>query len=397
MVLTSHKRLMCVIGARLLRVLLAFILGLGLLESGFVASSQAQSASPEQGSADPRSAERKNSWTVSVAAGQLSGSYMTFADDLAKVLDDGDNLRVLPIVTNGAVSNLEDLLYMTGVDVAVTQLDVLEYFRTQRKISNLPSLVRYILCLPVSELHILASNDIKDIDDLRGKKVNLGPPGSASSFTGSTILQRLGIGIEKLQYDNSTALEKLKSGEIVALVRVTPKPIDFFAGIPASSGLHFLSIPFSRSLSDSYTVGELTDQEYPNLISQGGRIDTVAVQSVLLTYNWAPKSDGLRRVQRFVESLFNKWDGLQQAPRHPKWRDVNLAATAPGWTRLSAAEEALKQPLPWEATGAPPRSDEFDAFMKSRGVTHPNLSQEQKEALFRKFLQWERDQRPQPH
>jgi TRAP-type uncharacterized transport system substrate-binding protein len=322
---------------------------------------------------------------------------MTFADDLAKVLDDGDNLRVLPIVTNGAVSNLEDLLYMTGVDVAVTQLDVLEYFRTQRKISNLPSLVRYILCLPVSELHILASNDIKDIDDLRGKKVNLGPPGSASSFTGSTILQRLGIGIEKLQYDNSTALEKLKSGEIVALVRVTPKPIDFFAGIPASSGLHFLSIPFSRSLSDSYTVGELTDQEYPNLISQGGRIDTVAVQSVLLTYNWAPKSDGLRRVQRFVESLFNKWDGLQQAPRHPKWRDVNLAATAPGWTRLSAAEEALKQPLPWEATGAPPRSDEFDAFMKSRGVTHPNLSQEQKEALFRKFLQWERDQRPQPH
>jgi hypothetical protein len=181
------------------------------------------------------------------------------------------------------------------------------------------------------------------------------------------------------------------------LVRVTPKPIDFFAGIPASSGLHFLSIPFSRSLSDSYTVGELTDQEYPNLISQGGRIDTVAVQSVLLTYNWAPKSDGLRRVQRFVESLFNKWDGLQQAPRHPKWRDVNLAATAPGWTRLSAAEEALKQPLPWEATGAPPRSDEFDAFMKSRGVTHPNLSQEQKEALFRKFLQWERDQRPQPH
>jgi TRAP-type uncharacterized transport system substrate-binding protein len=164
---------MCVIGARLLRVLLAFILGLGLLESGFVASSQAQSASPEQGSADPRSAERKNSWTVSVAAGQLSGSYMTFADDLAKVLDDGDNLRVLPIVTNGAVSNLEDLLYMTGVDVAVTQLDVLEYFRTQRKISNLPSLVRYILCLPVSELHILASNDIKDIDDLRGKKVNL--------------------------------------------------------------------------------------------------------------------------------------------------------------------------------------------------------------------------------
>jgi TRAP-type uncharacterized transport system substrate-binding protein len=383
---------MCVIGTGLLRVLLVFILGLGFFETGFIASLQAQSTSPEQGSTDARSAERKNSWTVSVAAGQVSGSYMTFADDLAKVLDDGDNLRVIPIVTNGAVSDLEDLLYMTGVDVAITQLDVLEYFRTQRKISNLPSLIRYIVCLPVSELHILASNDIRNIDDLRGKKVNLGPPGSASSFSGSTIFQRLGIGIEKLQYDNPTALEKLKSGEIAALVRVTPKPIDFFASIPASSGFHFLSIPFSRSLADSYTVGELTDQEYPTLISQGARIDTVAVPSVLLTYNWAPKSDGLRRVQRFVESLFNKWDGLQQAPRHPKWRDVNLAATAPGWTRLSAAEEALKQPLPWEAQ---PSNGEFDALLKSGGVSHPNLSQE--DALFRKFLQWERDQRVLPH
>jgi hypothetical protein len=52
---------------------------------------------------------------------------------LAQVLDDGDNLRVIPIVTYGAASNLDDLLYLRYVDVAVTQADVFEYFRTQRK------------------------------------------------------------------------------------------------------------------------------------------------------------------------------------------------------------------------------------------------------------------------
>lgn len=323
---------------------------------------------------------------------------MTFADDLAKVLDDGDNLRVLPIVTNGAVSNLEDLLYVTGVDVAITQLDILENFRTQRKVSNLASLLRYIVCLPISEMHILASNDIRGIEDLRGKKVNLGPPGSASSFTGSIVLQRLGIEVEKLQYNNATALQRLKSGEIAALVRVIPKPIDFFANIPANSSFHFLSIPFSRSLADSYTVGELTDQEYPTLIPQGETIDTIAAPSVLVTYNWAPNTDGLRRVQRFTENLFNRWDKLQQASRHPKWRDVNLAETAPpGWTRLSAAEELLKRPLPWETAIEPqPNRGEFDTLLKSRGISHPELSQEQKDTLLHNFLQWERGQRASP-
>src|SRR5437773_12350071 len=78
---------------------------------------------------------RKNNWTVGVAGGQLSGTYMTFANELAEVLDDGDNLRVIPIVTYGAASNLDDLLYLQQVDVAVTQADVFAYFRTQRKIS----------------------------------------------------------------------------------------------------------------------------------------------------------------------------------------------------------------------------------------------------------------------
>jgi uncharacterized protein len=40
---------------------------------------------------------------------------------MASVLNDGDNLRILPIVSYGAASNLDDLLYLRGVDAAVTQ------------------------------------------------------------------------------------------------------------------------------------------------------------------------------------------------------------------------------------------------------------------------------------
>src|SRR5260370_30538243 len=122
---------------------------------------------------------RKNRWTVGVAGGQLSGTYMTFANELAEVLDDGDNLRVIPIVTYGAASNMDDLLYLRQIDVAVTQADVFEYFRTQRKISNLAYRVNYIVRLPVSEWHILSSTGSKTIEDLRGEKDSFGPAGTA--------------------------------------------------------------------------------------------------------------------------------------------------------------------------------------------------------------------------
>src|SRR5919106_5767656 len=143
-------------------------------EFGITQRAHAQTVpkSLQEGGAEYNLKMRRNNWTVGIAGGQLSGTYMTFANELAEVLDDGDNLRVLPIVSYGAASNLDDLLYLRGVDVAVTQSDVFEYFQTQRKIAGLQHRVHYIIRLPVSEVHILAKRNIRTIEDLRGKKVN---------------------------------------------------------------------------------------------------------------------------------------------------------------------------------------------------------------------------------
>jgi TRAP-type uncharacterized transport system substrate-binding protein len=355
----------------------------------------------EEGGSDNDLRSRKNQWTVGVAGGLLSGSYMTFADELAQVLDDGDNLRVLPIVTYGAASNLDDLLYLRGVDVAVTQSDVFEYFRSQRKTANLENRINYIIRLPIAEMHVLARSDVRSLADLAGQKVNFGPAGSASSLTGTIVFQRAGVKVEPTLYDNPLALQKLKAGEIAALVRVIGKPIDFFAKIPPESGLHLVPIPFdATTYPEFYTLGEFTSQEYPSLVPAGQSIDTIAVPSVLAVFNWPKNTDRYRRVQRFVEALFTKFDKFQQPPRHPKWRDVNLAATVPGWTRWSAAEEMLQrirqvnsqanaQPAGDGRTTATP---EFAAFIKSKGVAGVELTAEQRDALFREFLAWE--QRP---
>src|SRR5262245_8139439 len=371
--------------------------GFGSLDLGWVSSAQAQQVaipkSIEAAGPDAEIKNRKNNWTVGVAGGQLSGSYMTFADELGQVLDNGDELRVVPMVTYGAASNMDDLLYLRGVDIAVTQSDVFEYFRTQRKTVNLDSRINYIIRLPASELHILARKEIRSLEDLRGKKVSFGPQGAGSSLTGSIVFQRLGIKVEQLFLDNPTAMQKLKTGEIAALMRQIGKPIDVFAKLQNDAGYHFLPIPFSKTFADFYTLGEFTNKDYPTLVPEGATVDTLSVPSVLAVFNWPKGHDRYRRVARFTESLFTKWDKFREPPRHPKWRDVNLAATVPGWTRWSVADEMLKKLRPADAPDQQVASGDFAAFLKTSGVTNANMTQDQRDKLFREFLQWQQAQR----
>jgi TRAP-type uncharacterized transport system substrate-binding protein len=358
-----------------------------LLAITLVASVQAQTVpkSLAQGGTDTELKQRKNAWTVGLAGGQLSGTYMTFADELAQVLDDGDNLRVLPTVTYGAASNLDDLLYLRHIDLVMTQSDIFEYFRTQRKTPDLEKKIHYIIRLPISEMHVLARAEIKNIEDLQGKKVSFGPAGSASSLTGTIVFQRLGVKVEQVLTDNPTALQMLKAGELAALVRVIGKPVDFFAHIPPDSGLHLVPIPFSEIFTDQYTVGEFTSEEYPTLVSPGEKIDTIAVPAVLAVYNWPKDTDRYRRVRKFTEALFSKWDKFTEAQRHPKWRDVSLTATVPGWTRWNVASEILRRMPPKDPTIA-----DLGSFFNSQSPALKELTQEQRRAIMSEFLKWQR-------
>jgi TRAP-type uncharacterized transport system substrate-binding protein len=345
----------------------------------------------QQGGSEGVIKEHKNAWTVGIAGGLIDGTYMRFADELAKVLDDGDSLRILPMVSYGAASNLDDLLYLRGVDLAVTQSDVFEYFRTERKTPNLQNRVHYILRLPIAELHILAKTDIRTLEDLRGKKVNFGPAGSGSSLTGTIVFQRLGVQVDQVLIDQQSALQKLQSGEVAALVRVVGKPVDFFTRIPPNSGLHLIPIPYTKTFADYYTIGEFEAKDYPSLIAGGEKIETIAVPAVLSVFNWARGSDRYRRIERFTERLFANWDQFLVAPRHSKWRDVNLGATVPGWTRHTIAEQMLERFYGPSGLAQEDISRDFQAFLNGIGTGAP-VTQADRETLFRQFVQWREQQ-----
>ncbi|HZD92263.1 MAG TPA: TAXI family TRAP transporter solute-binding subunit [Pseudolabrys sp.] len=368
--------------------LVAAALAVVLVVVGWPAAAQVIPKSLERQRSETATRTVKNEWTVGIVGGLFSGTYMRFAVELAQALDDENNLRVLPIVSFGAASNLDDLLYLRGVDVAITQSDVFEYFRTVRKIPDLNQRVNYIVRLPLSEVHILARDDIHDINDLRGKAVNLGPVGSASSLTGAIIFQRLGIPIKQANLGYPLAFKKLKSGEISALVRVVGKPVDALTRIPPGSGLHLISVPFSKKFADYYTLGELSHSDYPDLVPAGQQIDTIAVPAVLAVYDWSRKSDRFRRVKRFVERFFENWQKFQNPPYHPKWRDVNLAATVPGWKRFSVAESMLRRMKMTNAAGSPELKQAFEVFLDKKGQSNQASDKASRDALFREFMSW---------
>jgi hypothetical protein len=197
--------------------------------------------------------------------------------------------------------------------------------------------------------------------------------------------------VEQILIDQQSALQKLQSGEVAALVRVVGKPVDFFNRIPPNSGLHLIPIPFTSAFADYYTVGEFEAKDYPSLIPESGKIDTIAVPAVLSVFNWPRGSDRYRRIERFAERLFSQWDQFLAPPRHPKWRDVNLSATVPGWTRHIIAEQMLGRFYGPAAATQEDISRDFQAFLDRIGTGAPQ-SQTDREALFREFLQWRAQQ-----
>jgi hypothetical protein len=116
------------------------------------------------------------------------------------------------------------------------------------------------------------------------------------------------------------------------------------SNLGGADGLHLVTIPYAKQLFDDYLPTSFTHDDYPDLVPAGQSVDSVAVSAVLIAYNW-PKTnlDRYSRVQRFVEAFFPKIAELRKPPRHVKWREVNVAATLPGWKRFDAAQTWLDQ------------------------------------------------------
>src|SRR3954469_12587370 len=285
--------------------------------------------------------EKVNAWTVGLAAGLIEGAPIRLAAEMARVVDDGPNLLVLPIVTRGPTENVNALLYLKGVDLAIINSDALEEYKVE--FPDIRQHITYLVNLFPSELHILVRPEIKTLQDLAGKKVNFNTPGTAAAYSGPLMFSRLGINVAKTFIPHPLALQQLRNGEgdMAAVVFITSKPVEAFLRGKWEGGFKFLPVAYDNRFEDYYLPATLEPADYPGLIPQGEHVATVSVPTVLVSYNWPKGTDRYQRVARFTDRLFGGVGKLQAGGCDPKWKTINLGATVPGLARFPAAQEWL--------------------------------------------------------
>lgn len=340
--------------------------------------------------AGDRTGETINQNTVAVISGNLNATYLTIAYDLSAVLDDGDNLRILPIVGKGGGQNLRDVRFLKGVDLGITQTNLLNRFGRTNEIGRLDDKIVYIAKLFNEEMHLVVrpESGITAIEQLSGKKVNFSDIGSGTQLSTRDIFERLGVGAIEVNMGQADAFEALKRGEIAASVLIAGKPTASTARLKTADGYSLLPVPYASPLQSDYLPTTLTNEDYPNLIEPGQSVETVAVGAVLIAYNWPKKTDRYRRIEKFVHAFFPRLAEFQKPPRHLKWRETNLSATLPGWKRFEPAEQWLAQNK--ETISATTRA-QFNQFLAARGVRENQstpLTLQQREDLFREFVKW---------
>ena len=347
---------------------------------------QAASRSPPTAAAagEQTRAVEVNSWTVGIAGGFFEGTFIRFAVELAKALDDGDNLRILPIVSYGGNENINDLLYLKGIDIAITYTDSFELYKKSGRVRSIEKRINYISELLIGELYVFGRPEINSLKDLDGKKVSLGTKGASATTTGPIVFERLGIRPEFVYINNTIALEKMKTGEIDAVVSTGGKPNDLFVKLKAEAGFHFVPVEYGPQFADYYLPCPLSHADYAHLIPEGQTVDTLCMSAVLAVYNFPKGTDQARRLERFIRYYFERFDRLKQPSFHPKWKDVNLAAKVPGWNRYWLAADKLASMQ--QAASA---SERQPATPVRAG--EGTLSSEQ-EALFTEFLTWMKQQ-----
>jgi TRAP-type uncharacterized transport system substrate-binding protein len=330
----------------------------------------------------------ENRFTAGFVTGPPYSTEFAMVQDIATVLASGQEtgphgevaLRVLPMVGTGGDRNISDVLSLAGVDMAIAPVILVNRLRDARTFGDIGRKLVYIALLHSLEFHLLARPEIGSIVDLQGKTVSLGEEGSAEDVLGREVFDTLGVKVKAVNLSLDAALDEMQRGQISAALLLSGKPVKPLLAVNARlEGVHFLPIPYPKALQQDYLPSTLRHADYPNIIADSDRVDTVAIQCALFAYNWPARSQRFGLLETFTQSFFSRFSEFLADAHHPKWREVNLAARLPGWQRFGPAQRWLDRQSMGEATAR-------DATGSDPNPTGSSSNQDNK--LFREFLRW---------
>ena len=343
----------------------------------FAGGAGAQNRLPERSPLPPAAstvpatdAVRANSGTLGIISGGADGTYIRIAADLANVLD-GEDLRILPTIGRGSLQNLRDIMFLRGIDIGIVQMDARDGLKAEGLQEQALSRLRYITRLYNEEIHVLASREITRHPPARGPEGQHRQGRQRHQPDGAADLR---------EARHQARADHLRPGLLVRTAALGRAQGGDLRGRAAGAG--DLGVPGRGPLPppadplrgrDRRGLFPGASSRAPTIracVAEGEEVDTLAVGSILAVFNWPERSDRYKRVERFVNAFFSRFEEFLQPGRHPKWKEVSLTAEVPGWQRSKPAQDwidagAADGPATTATTG------DLTAFMTSRGLTAP--------------------------
>ena len=193
-----------------------------------------------------------NANTVTLISGTIGGTYVQFGADLASVLDDGNKLRVLPIVGRGSVQSVADILFLQGVDLGIVRADTLDYLERKGFAKDIKKQFTYVTKLYNEEMHVIASKSIRSIAGSR-RQDRQRRPSQWRHLRHRAHRVRAARDQAKFVYiEQRIAMEKLKAGEIDAVIAVGGKPYKWPSASSRTTASTSCRVDYAKPLQNDY-------------------------------------------------------------------------------------------------------------------------------------------------
>jgi hypothetical protein len=287
-----------------------------------------------------------NNNTLGVMAGE--SQWLPLVRSLARDLNHKQGLRILPIMGEGSVQAVSDVLRLDGIDAALIPSDAIHYAEAQGLLGRDSGKVLFLARLATLKLVLVTRKTNASLAALAGKRIATGPAQSAGFAAGEWVFGSGNMAFTRVAQAGNDALNALARKEAdAALVFAT----EALRRMPNPEEYHVLPLPMNEALKDVYAPALLTADELGNLARAEAPVETMAAALVLAVFDWDqrnPHSDALRRLAAAI---------LEESRNRGEGTAYNLAAEVPGLARhvaaIRALEAARKSSTP-SATGVSP-------------------------------------------
>lgn len=284
---------------------------------------------------------------LNIATGGTAGTYYPLGGALAEILNQKiPGMNASAQSTGASVANV-NMLKDGSVDVAFIQNDIAYYAANGKEMfkDNKVDSLRGLAALYPETIQFVTTQDsgIKNIADLKGKKVAVGASGSGAEANARQILEAYGITYDDIdpQYLSfGEAVDALKDGNVDAGVVVAGYPTAAIQDLAANKSVAIVDI--DPSVIDQlmqkypyYTKMVIPKGTYPG---QDEDVSTVAVKCVLVTTDKLSDDMG----EQIAEAIYGNLDRMKAAHAVGKYITKDTALEGMSIQMNAGAEKYLK-------------------------------------------------------